>query len=74
MVVERDKIRSAITDCLGERGSLTFDEVFACVAGMLGDVRKIEVREILSELVRDGVVSRDPDYERRRMVFRLSRG
>jgi hypothetical protein len=74
MSVEHGRIRATVTECLTGGRSLTFDEVYECVTSKLGDARKIEVREVLSELIREGVVKREPDYERRRMVFRLSEG
>jgi predicted transcriptional regulator len=68
----RDKVKTAIIDYLSKISSATFDEIYDYVARNVKDVRKIEVREILSDLIREGVVRREPDYERRRMVFKYS--
>ncbi|BEP16964.1 hypothetical protein PYJP_03160 [Pyrofollis japonicus] len=54
----------------GEKGA-TFSEIYASMKSLYPDIRKIEVRELLSILVRDGVIERVPDYERKRMVFRI---
>ena len=59
--------------CQSKRG-LTFNEVYEKLLGSHKGIRKIEVREILSKLIRTGRVERVADYERRRMVFRSKSG
>jgi Fe2+ or Zn2+ uptake regulation protein len=54
----------------GENGA-TFSEIYASMKSLYPNIRKIEVREVLSILVRNGVIERVPDYERKRMVFRI---
>ncbi len=59
--------------CQSKRG-LAFNEVYEKLLGRHKGIRKIEVREILSKLIRTGKVERVADYERRRMVFRSKSG
>ncbi|WP_048061481.1 hypothetical protein [Hyperthermus butylicus] len=72
----REDVARAIIEVLKEaRGPLTFDEIFEGVSSRLaGSARKFEIREILSSLVRENIVVREPDYERKRMVYRLREG
>ncbi len=73
MSARKEALRKIIVEVLKEAEKpVTFEELFNGVSGRLGDVRKFELREVLSELIREGLVKREPDYERRRMVFRLS--
>lgn len=64
-------LRERVVKAIEELGSATFEEIAERV-GWSGDRRLL--RSLLAELVREGVVVREPDYERRRMVFRVNRG
>ena len=55
--------------CRSEAG-LTFREIIDEVEKEGAKLRKIEIRETLSKLIRSGDIERVADYERRRMVFR----
>ncbi|MMZ69425.1 hypothetical protein D1872_322640 [compost metagenome] len=41
------------------------------IADHINGEKMIDVRKALSELHRRGVVSKEPDYERRKLVFRV---
>ncbi len=49
-------------------GPKTFEEIVEAL-GWRGDRR--ELRRVLAEMVKSGVVVKEPDYERRRMVFKV---
>ncbi len=50
---------------------LEFYEIYEKLREKYQNLRKIDVREIISKLVRAGEVERVADHERRRMVFRI---
>jgi len=58
-----------IIEVLRARGRATFEEIVEALEWE-GDRRPL--RRVLAEMVRRGVVVREPDYERRKMVFRLA--
>ncbi len=58
----------------GKGAPLSFRELEEEVARLTGGkVNKFLLRQAIAELVREGVISRNPDYERRVMVFEASR-
>ena len=59
--------------CRNKHG-LAFNEVYEKLLDSHEGIRKIEVREILSKLIRMGKVERVADYEHKRMVFRSKSG
>ncbi|MCE4608160.1 MAG: hypothetical protein F7B61_04290 [Caldisphaeraceae archaeon] len=65
--MEEKEIEKNILFLLPDHGSLTFEEIKAKV-GWEGDLRPL--RKALSCLIREGLVERIPDYERKRMTFR----
>ena len=72
----RDVYREAVVRVLREaEGPLSFPEIVERVERLVGGrVNRFLLREVLAELVREGVVRRSPSYERRLMVFEVSRG
>lgn len=41
------------------------------LAEKLPDVHITELRRVISELLREGVVSKEPDYEHRKLVYKV---
>ena len=68
------RCREEIIGLLCASSFLTYDEIFEKVSGKgcTGFSREL-IRLALAHLVREGVVYREPDYERARMVFRADR-
>jgi len=63
------ELEGRILDLLRSAGRpLTVDEI-ASGLGWSGDLRPL--RRVLAEMVRRGLLVRVPDYERRRMVFKV---
>ena len=67
MSAEEEKVKELILDVLSSERGLTFSEIAAALS-WTGDRRPL--RKALSDLVREGKVLREPDYQRKRMVFR----
>ncbi len=65
--MERD-LRSRILDVLSRLGSLSFEELLAELRWD-GDLRVL--RRVLADMVRDGVLVKEPDYSKRKVVYRL---
>ncbi|MCE4623379.1 MAG: hypothetical protein F7B11_01340 [Caldisphaeraceae archaeon] len=65
--MEEKEIEKNILFLLSEHESLTFEEIKAKM-GWEGDLRPL--RKALSHLIREDLVERVPDYERKRMTFR----
>jgi predicted transcriptional regulator len=68
--LDEDQIIENIFKLLENNGELTFNEIKNSL-GWLGDNRAL--RKILSNLIREGKIERIPNYERRRMAFRVKR-
>lgn len=67
MGVEEEKVKELILNILSSERGLTFGEIVVALS-WTGDRRPL--RKALSDLVREGRVLREPDYQRKRMVFR----
>jgi len=61
-------LRARILDILSKRGDLSFEELLAEL-GWSGDLRVL--RRVLAGMVREGVIVKEPDYSKRKMVYRL---
>ena len=67
-----EDLRRAILGFLESRGAASFEEIEEHLK-WLGDKRRL--RMVLASMVREGILAKRPDYERRKMVFELaSRG
>ncbi|MGC9071098.1 MAG: hypothetical protein ACP5HK_00140 [Acidilobus sp.] len=62
-----EDLKGRVLSVLNDQGGLTFTEIVT-VMSWTGDRRPL--RKALSELIREGRVLREPDYQRRRIVFR----
>ncbi len=69
MVESREALKKRILSVLQSKDmGASFDEI----RSLVGDVDVRGLRLVLAELVREGVVERVADYEKRRMVFRAA--
>ncbi|MGC9209804.1 MAG: hypothetical protein ACP5FT_00815 [Acidilobus sp.] len=64
---EEKELKEMILSVLSPQRGLTFSEIVQALS-WTGDKRPL--RKALGDLVREGKVLREPDYERKRMVFR----
>ena len=65
-----EDLRSRILSILSKRGSLSFEELLAEL-GWSGDLRVL--RRVLADMVREGIIVKEPDYSRRKIVYRIRR-
>ncbi len=63
------ELKERIMNVLRDDKGLTFGEIVAALS-WTGDRRPL--RRAIGDLVREGMVLREPNYERRRMTFRRS--
>jgi DNA-binding HxlR family transcriptional regulator len=68
--VSGEDLRSRILSILSKRGSLSFEELLAEL-GWSGDLRVL--RRVLADMVREGIIVKEPDYSRRKIVYRIRR-
>jgi DNA-binding HxlR family transcriptional regulator len=68
--VSGEDLRSRILSILSKRGSLSFEELLAEL-GWSGDLRVL--RRVLADMVREGIIVKEPDYSRRKVVYRIRR-
>lgn len=61
--------RSELLRVLCECQPCTFEDLLGKL-GWQGDLRPL--RRMLAEMVREGVLKKEPDYERRKLVYRVS--
>ena len=65
-----EDLRSRILSILSKRGSLSFEELLAEL-GWSGDLRVL--RRVLADMVREGIIVKEPDYSRRKVVYLIRR-
>lgn len=66
-------VEKALVDLLSRsKTALTFEEIHKALLNMGINAQKKAVREALAGLIRSGIVIREPDYERKKMVFRIA--
>jgi len=68
--VSEEDLRSRILSILSKRGSLSFEELLAEL-GWSGDLRVL--RRVLADMVREGIIVKEPDYSRRKVVYLIRR-
>jgi DNA-binding HxlR family transcriptional regulator len=68
--VSGEDLRSRILSILSKRGSLSFEELLAEL-GWSGDLRVL--RRVLADMVREGIIVKEPDYSRRKIVYLIRR-
>ncbi len=68
--VSEEDLRSRILSILSKRGSLSFEELLAEL-GWSGDLRVL--RRVLADMVREGIVVKEPDYSKRKVVYCIRR-
>lgn len=68
---EESGLKERVIRAIEELGSATFDEIVERIEWS-GDRRPL--RALLAKLVREGILVREPDYGRRKFVFRVNRG
>jgi DNA-binding HxlR family transcriptional regulator len=68
--VSGEDLRSRILSILSKRGSLSFEELLAEL-GWSGDLRVL--RRVLADMVREGIIVKEPDYSRRKVVYLIRR-
>ncbi|HIQ23443.1 MAG TPA: hypothetical protein EYH50_00120 [Pyrodictium delaneyi] len=72
-VAPMNGIEKALVDLLSRsKAALTFDEIYEALLNVGINAQKKAVREALAGLIRNGIVTREPDYERKKMVFRVA--
>lgn len=59
--VSKDRVIDVLCKC----GPCTIQEL----GGKIGDLSLIELRKILSDLLREGIVDKKPDYDKGKLVF-----
>ncbi|ALL01746.1 hypothetical protein Pyrde_1703 [Pyrodictium delaneyi] len=69
-----ENLEKAILEILSKsKNGLTFDEIYNALLEHDSNVKKETIRETLAGLVRRGIIIREPDYERKKMVFRIAK-
>ncbi|MFZ8794826.1 MAG: hypothetical protein ACO2O2_13225 [Acidilobaceae archaeon] len=68
--MSEEDLRSRILSILSKRGSLSFEELLAEL-GLSGDLRVL--RRVLADMVREGIIVKEPDYSRRKVVYLIRR-
>ncbi len=61
-----DEIERRVLDLLRRRGPMTMEEIIETLRWE-GDRRSL--RRVVAEMVRKGLLSKKPDYERRKILF-----
>ena len=69
---EAPSLEAAIVDVVCALGEAAAEDIVERVCSRLASCSRVEVRKLIGELVRRGLLARVPDYERGRMVFRPS--
>lgn len=68
--MELEEVRARIVEILSRRGSATFEELLVELRWE-GDLRPL--RRLLADMIREGVIRKEPDYAKRKMVYRIAR-
>ena len=64
-------LREEIVKALRERGPMTSTELMEYLMAQGVEVKPLEFREVLAEMVRKGEVEKFPVYEEKKFKFRL---
>ncbi len=63
-----EDLKIKIIGILSKRGGMSFEELLAEL-GWSGDLRVL--RRVIAEMIREGVIVKEPDYSKRKMVYRV---
>ena len=67
--MNKDELKKVITDLLSKEGSMTSTEIRDKLIESGYEFDMITFREALAELVREGKIKKEPNYERKKFLF-----
>ncbi len=67
----RKLILRALINFLKEHGCATFNEIYSALSTTINGISKTYLREVLRDLIAQGMIERHADYKRKCIVFKL---
>ena len=69
---ELNKLKEIILRALGELGSISTDELISYLQSKgITSATAMDIRKVISQLIRDGVVTKIPDTRKKKFALRL---
>ncbi|BFH73183.1 hypothetical protein SJAV_11270 [Sulfurisphaera javensis] len=72
--MNKDELKKVIIDLLSKEGPKTSTEIRDILLEKGLEFDMVEFREALADLVREGKVKKEPDYEKKKFLFSIAIG